>query len=88
MRILVLTRSYPAPGDLYQYPFVHRRVLAYARAGHEVVVFRPGKVANIVIADGHILEPRTNIRNLFINGIMLPLTSRHTRLFDSFKDRK
>lgn len=42
MRILVLTRSYPAPGDLYQYPFVHRRVLGYAAAGHEVIVFRPG----------------------------------------------
>lgn len=41
MRILVLTRSYPAPGDLYQYPFVHRRVIAYLAAGHEVAVFRP-----------------------------------------------
>lgn len=41
MRILVVTRSYPAAGDLYQYPFVHRRVLAYRAAGHEVAVFRP-----------------------------------------------
>lgn len=41
LRILVVTRSYPAPGDLYQYPFVHRRVLAYAERGHEVAVFRP-----------------------------------------------
>lgn len=41
MRILVLTRSYPAPGNLYQYPFVHRRVLGYAAAGHQVTVFRP-----------------------------------------------
>jgi glycosyltransferase involved in cell wall biosynthesis len=40
LRILVLTRSYPAAGDLYQYPFVHRRVLAYRAAGHEVAVFR------------------------------------------------
>ncbi|MBK9153640.1 MAG: amidohydrolase family protein [Chloracidobacterium sp.] len=46
-----------------------------------------GKVANIVVADGNILEPRTNIRYMFINGRMIPLTSRHTRLFDSFKDR-
>ncbi len=41
MRILVVTRSYPSVGDLYQYPFVHRRVLAYVAAGHEVTVFRP-----------------------------------------------
>ena len=42
MRILVVTRSYPAPGDLYKYPFVHRRVLAYRQAGHDVAVFQPG----------------------------------------------
>lgn len=46
-----------------------------------------GKVANIVVADGDILEPRTNIRYLFINGRLLPLTSRHTELYDSFKER-
>lgn len=47
-----------------------------------------GKVANLVVTDGDILEPRTNIRHMFINGRMIPLTSRHTRLFDAFKDRK
>ncbi len=47
-----------------------------------------GKVANIVVADGNILEARTNIKYMFITGRMIPLTSRHTRLFDSFKDRK
>jgi len=41
LRILVVTRSYPAPGDLYRYPFVHRRVLSYVAAGHDVSVFRP-----------------------------------------------
>jgi imidazolonepropionase-like amidohydrolase len=47
-----------------------------------------GKIANIVVADGDILEPRTNIKHLFINGRLLPLTSRHTELFEQFKDRK
>lgn len=47
-----------------------------------------GKMANLVIADGDILEPRTNIKHVFINGRLIPLTSRHTDLFDSFKDRK
>lgn len=47
-----------------------------------------GKIANIVVADGDILDPRTNIKYLFINGRMLPLTSRHTELFESFRDRK
>ena len=47
-----------------------------------------GKIANIVVADGDILEPRTNIKHLFINGRLIPLTSRHTELFEQFKDRK
>lgn len=41
MRILLVSRSYPAPGDLYRYPFVHRRALGYQAAGHDVAVFRP-----------------------------------------------
>lgn len=47
-----------------------------------------GKVANLVVTDGDMLEPRTNVKFVFINGRLMPLTSRHTRLFDSFKDRK
>ena len=47
-----------------------------------------GKIANLVVADGDILQPRTNIKYLFINGRQIPLTSRHTELFDSFKERK
>ena len=47
-----------------------------------------GKMANVVVADGDMLDARTHIKYLFINGRMVPLTSRHTELFDSFKDRK
>jgi imidazolonepropionase-like amidohydrolase len=47
-----------------------------------------GKVANLVIADGDLLEPRTNIKYLFIGGRQIPLVSRHTILNDQYKDRK
>jgi len=47
-----------------------------------------GKIANVVVTDGDILDPRTNIKFLFINGKILPLTSRHTELYERFKDRK
>ncbi|HST52330.1 MAG TPA: amidohydrolase family protein [Pyrinomonadaceae bacterium] len=47
-----------------------------------------GKLANLVIADGDLLEPRSNIKFLFIGGRQIPLTSRHTILNDQFKDRK
>ncbi len=48
----------------------------------------PGKTANLVVTDGDLLEPRTNIKYLFINGRLIPLTSRHTELYERFKDRK
>ncbi|MCS6874914.1 MAG: amidohydrolase family protein [Pyrinomonadaceae bacterium] len=47
-----------------------------------------GKIANIVVTDGDILDPRTNIKYLFINGRLMPLTSRHTELYERFKDRR
>lgn len=47
-----------------------------------------GKTANLVITDGDLLEARTRIRYLFINGRQLPLTSRHTELYEQFKNRK
>jgi imidazolonepropionase-like amidohydrolase len=47
-----------------------------------------GKMADIVVTNGDILEPTTKILHLFIKGRKLPLTSRHTELYEQFKDRK
>ena len=47
-----------------------------------------GKLANLVVTDGDILEARTRVRHLFIGGRQIPLVSRHTMLYDQFKDRK
>ena len=47
-----------------------------------------GKMANLVVTDGDLLEVRTHIRYLFIDGVRVSLTSRHTELYDAFKDRK
>ena len=47
-----------------------------------------GKMANIVVTDGDLLETRTHVRHLFIDGRQVPLTSRHTDLYDAFKNRK
>jgi imidazolonepropionase-like amidohydrolase len=48
----------------------------------------PGKMANLVITDGDLLEIRTRIRYLFIDGRPVVLSSRHTELNDAFKNRK
>ena len=47
-----------------------------------------GKIANLVVTDGDLLEARTRVRHLFIGGRQIPLVSRHTMLYDQFKDRK
>ena len=46
-----------------------------------------GKMANLVITDGDLLEIRTRIRYLFIDGRPVVLSSRHTELNDAFKNR-
>lgn len=48
----------------------------------------PGKTANLVVTDGDLLDARTRVRYLFIAGRRLPLTSRHTELYEQFKDRR
>jgi imidazolonepropionase-like amidohydrolase len=48
----------------------------------------PGKMANLVITDGDLLEIRTHIRYLLIDGRPVVLTSRHTELNEAFKNRK
>ncbi len=47
-----------------------------------------GKMANLVITNGDLLETRTHVRHLFIDGRRIPLTSRHTDLYEAFKNRR
>ncbi|HEY3287677.1 MAG TPA: amidohydrolase family protein [Gemmatimonadaceae bacterium] len=47
----------------------------------------PGKVANLVVTDGDLLEAKTSTKYLFIDGRMVPLDTKHTDLNDKFKDR-
>lgn len=46
-----------------------------------------GKVANLIVTDGDPLEVLTQIKHLFINGKSVPLTSKHTELYEKYKAR-
>ena len=46
-----------------------------------------GKMANLVVTDGDLLEARTTTRYLFIDGRNVPLATKHSELYDTFKDR-
>ena len=56
--------------------------------GDRLGSIEPGKMANLVVTDGDLLEIRTRIRYLFIDGRPVVLSSRHTELNDAFKNRK
>ena len=46
-----------------------------------------GKRANLVITAGHVLQPTTEVKGLFLAGKPLTPESRHTRLYSKFKGR-
>jgi imidazolonepropionase-like amidohydrolase len=46
-----------------------------------------GKIANVVVTDGDMLEARTNTKYLFIDGRLVPLDTKHTQLYETFKGK-
>lgn len=46
-----------------------------------------GKLANLIVTDGDPLEIRTQVKHLIIRGRDVPLTSKHTELYDKYKSR-
>ena len=47
----------------------------------------PGKVANVLVTTGNPLDVRSNVKYLFIRGEQVPLTDRHTKLYEQFRAR-
>jgi imidazolonepropionase-like amidohydrolase len=47
----------------------------------------PGKDANLFVASGDIMDARTQVTQVFIDGVAQSLETRHTRLYEQFKGR-
>lgn len=47
-----------------------------------------GKSATLIVTDGDPFETKTNIKHVFIDGWMVPMDSRHLRLYDEFLERE
>jgi imidazolonepropionase-like amidohydrolase len=47
----------------------------------------PGKVANLMVTSGDPLDVRTQVKNVFIRGVDMPMDDRHTRLYEEFRAR-
>ena len=46
-----------------------------------------GKIANLIVTDGDPLELLTHVKHLFINGRQIPLSSKHTELYEKYRAR-
>jgi imidazolonepropionase-like amidohydrolase len=46
-----------------------------------------GKIANVFITNGDWFEATTQVENVFIDGMLMPVSSRHTLLYEEFKKR-
>ncbi|MEM1043905.1 MAG: amidohydrolase family protein [Bacteroidota bacterium] len=46
-----------------------------------------GKSATLFVADGDPFETKTQVRHLFIDGYLMPMTSRQTALYDEYLER-
>jgi imidazolonepropionase-like amidohydrolase len=47
-----------------------------------------GKIANVVIANGDPLDVRTVVKQVYINGVAIPIATRQTRLRDEYWPKK
>jgi imidazolonepropionase-like amidohydrolase len=47
----------------------------------------PGKVANLMLTTGDPLDVRTTVKQVFIRGEPIPMTDRHTELWEKFRAR-
>jgi imidazolonepropionase-like amidohydrolase len=46
-----------------------------------------GKDATVIVTTGDVMDPRTEVTHVFLDGAAQPLETRHTRLYREFKDR-
>lgn len=47
-----------------------------------------GKVANVLVVFGDVLEARTSTKYLFIDGRAVTLENRHTTLYNTHRDER
>jgi imidazolonepropionase-like amidohydrolase len=54
----------------------------------KIGTIEPGKIADLVVTDGDLLEIRTQVKNLLIAGKEVTLETKHTLLYKKYMDRK
>jgi imidazolonepropionase-like amidohydrolase len=47
----------------------------------------PGKVADVIVTSGDVLEATSTVDYVFIDGVQQPLANRQTALYERYRDR-
>lgn len=55
--------------------------------GDQLGSIEVGKLASLIAVNGNILDLRANVQYMWLAGKEVPLTSRHTRLYDKYRSR-
>src|SRR5207244_2290838 len=82
-----MARSYGLPADVA----IRAITLAAAEilgAAARMGSLEAGKDANLFVATGDIMDHRVQVTHVFIDGVPQSLETRHTRLYQEFKDRR
>jgi len=53
----------------------------------DVGSIQTGRLADLVVTDGHPLEITSRVEQVYIAGRAIPMESRHTRLFERWRSR-
>jgi imidazolonepropionase-like amidohydrolase len=53
----------------------------------EIGSIEPGKIATVIAVDGDILDIRSQVKRMWIAGQEVSLESRHTRLYERYRNR-
>jgi imidazolonepropionase-like amidohydrolase len=82
-----MARSYglPAEAALRAITLSPAEILGVADRMGSIAV---GKDANLVVASGDIMDHRTEVVEVLVDGVPQSLETRHTRLYRQFKDRR
>jgi len=54
---------------------------------HELGSLEPGKIADLVITKGHLLDVTVPVRYVFIDGEQVDMSNRQTRFYEKYRDR-
>jgi imidazolonepropionase-like amidohydrolase len=82
-----MARAYGLPADqaIRAITLSPAQILGVASRMGSIAV---GKDANLVVTTGDIMDPRTQVTRVYIDGVACSLETRHTQLYQQFRYRK